>query len=103
MLRRVEGLSETEIFDQAIEAHATDVQVEEDGNILVYTKPNQIAATAQTLSRKLGLEVRSSDLVWDPKEETKVEIGSTDVIDAFLDRIQDDPAVQGIYLNTSQP
>ncbi len=99
----VEGLSETEIFDQAIEAHATDVRVEEGGNIVVYTEPNQTAATAQTLSNMLGLKVQSSDLVWDPKDETKVEVESPDVLDAFLDRIHDDPAVQVVYLNANQP
>jgi len=103
VFEKVKGLSETEIFDQAIEAHATDVQVEEDDNIVVYTEPNQTAATAQTLSNNLGLKVQSSDLVWDPKEETKVEMETTEALDAFLDRIQDDPAVQGIYLNASKP
>ncbi len=103
MFEKAKGLSETEIFDQAIEAHATDVQVEEDGNVVVYTELNQTAATAQTLSNNLGLKVQSSGLVWDPKEETKVEMETTEALDAFLDRIQDDPAVQGIYLNASKP
>jgi len=102
VFEKAKGLSETEIFDQAIEAHATDVQVEEDGNVVVYTEPNQTAATAQTLSNNLGLKVQSSGLVWDPKEETKVEMETTEALDAFLDRIQDDPAVQGIYLNASK-
>ena len=96
------GLSESEIFDKAIEAAATDVQVEEDGTVFVYTKPNQTKATAQTLSDVLGLKVQSSDLVWDPKEDTRVEVDSMDELEAFLDRIQKDPSVQGVYMNTAQ-
>ena len=96
-------LSETEVFDKAIEAEATDVFVEEDGSLVVYTEPHQTKATAQTLSDKLRLKVQSSELVWDPKEETKVEVDSADVLEAFLDRIHDDPSVQGVYVNANQP
>ena len=103
VFEKVKGLDETEVFDKAIEAEATDVMMEEDGSLVVYAAPHQTTAIAQNLSDMLGLRVQSSDLVWDPKEETKVEVDSADVLEAFLDRIQDDPSVQGIYLNADQP
>ena len=96
---RAERLSEMEIFNRAIEAEATDVKVEEEGNVVVYTEPNQTMATAQTLSDTLGLKVQSSDLVWDAKEETRVEVEDVEELEAFLERVQEDASVQGVYVN----
>ena len=100
---KAKDLSELEVFDKAIEAHATDVLLEEDGNVVVYTEPDQTKATAQTLSEMLGLKVQSSDLVWNPKDGTKVKVDSADALEAFLDRIQEHPSVQGVYVNANEP
>ena len=102
VFEKVNGLSESEIFDKAVEAEATDVRVEEGGEVVVYTEPNRTKATAQRLEGGLRLKVQSSDLVWDAKQETKVEVESADELEAFLERVQEDASVQGVYTNTNQ-
>ena len=102
VFEKANGLNESEIFDKAIEAHATDVLVEEDGNVVVYTEPNQTKAAAQMLEEVLGLKVQTSDLVWEAKEETKVEVGNSEGVEEFLEKVQEDGSVQGVYVNYDQ-
>ncbi len=87
VFEKANGLSESEIFDKAIEAHATDVLVEGDGNVVVYTEPSRTKAAAQRLEKVLGLKVQTSDLVWAPREETKVEVEDTEGVEEFLERV----------------
>ena len=99
VLRNPNGMEETEIFDQAIEAGAIDVETGEDGAIVVSTESSQTTAIANILRQTTDLEVNSSDIVWDPKEDMMVDVSSRDGLDAFLERIQDISSVQDVYMN----
>lgn len=101
ILENPEGMGEEKILDAVIEAGAIDVEVREGGNVLVWTEPSQTIATAQALSQSLGLKVEDSDIVWEPKAETMVDMDPTDNLTEFLNRLHDDPCVQGVYLNAS--
>lgn len=79
-----EGISEGEIFDQAVEAGAIDVQTEEDGKLVVYTETSHTTAVADTLATSSGLKVESSDIVWVPKEDMMVDVESPQTIEYFL-------------------
>ena len=79
-----ESMSEEEIFDQAIEAGAIDVQMEEDGKVVVFAEYSQTKAVADALAASSGLEVVSSDIIWDPKEDMMVDVASPDILDGFL-------------------
>ena len=84
VFERVEGIGEEEVLEQAIEAGALDVEVEEDGKILVYTEPGQTTSTAGTMAASMGLKVESSDLIWEPKPEMSVDVESPDVLMSFI-------------------
>ena len=78
------SMSEEEIFDRAIEAGAIDVQMEEDGKVIVFAEYSQTMAVADTLAASLGLDVVSSDVIWDPKEDMMVDVSSPETLDGFL-------------------
>ena len=78
------SMIEEEIFDRAIEAGAIDVQMEEDGKVIVFAEYSQTAAVADALAASSGLEVVSSDIIWDPKEDMMVDVASPDILDGFL-------------------
>ena len=98
-------LSVDEVLDEAIEAGAEDVEVDEDGSVVLWTEANQTTAAAEALQKSLNLKVESSDIIWDANEETKVPLESESVAKSlwsFIDAIKDDPTVQGIYANVAQ-
>ena len=78
------SMTEEEIFDQAIEAGAIDVQMEEDGKVVVFAEYSQTTAVADALAASSGLEVVSSDIIWDPKEDMMVDVASPEILDGFL-------------------
>ena len=78
------GIGEGEIFDQAVEAGAIDVQTEEDGKLVVYTEPNHTTAVADKMATFSGLNVQSLNIIWDPKEDMMVDGGSPEMLDSFL-------------------
>ena len=79
-LVKLEAISDEEILEQAIEAGALDVETDEDGKtVVVYTDPSQITKVAEALTAALKLEIESSDIVWDAKDDTKVNIQSSDL------------------------
>ena len=114
VFQRSSVVKDTEIFDRAIEAGATDVEIDED-DIVVCTEPSQLTAVANTLAQALGSEAKSSDIIWDPKEDMAVDIRSPELFRGFLgtkagsryitvadlstDRIYDDSSVQDVYTN----
>lgn len=79
-------LTEEDVFDQAIEAGATDIKLDEEGNIEIFTEPAQTMAAARALSGELGIDVKSSDIVWDPKEDSMVQAEDPDRLSSFLGR-----------------
>jgi transcriptional/translational regulatory protein YebC/TACO1 len=99
------GLGIDEVLDEAIEAGAEDVEVDEEGGIVVWTEPNRTTAAAEALQRSHGLKVESSDIIWDANEDTKVQLEDEDAVKAlssFVEALQDNPNVQGVYANVAQ-
>ena len=84
VLEGSKDIGEEEILDQAIEAGAIDVQMEDDGKIVVYAESTQTTAVAESLAKSSGLKVESADIVWYPKEDMMVDLALPEMIDGFL-------------------
>ena len=79
-----QGIEEDKIFDQAIEAGAIDIQMEDDGKVVVYAESTQTTAVADALAMSSGLKLERLDIVWDPKEDMMVDVESPEMLDSFL-------------------
>jgi len=91
-----------EILDEAIEAGAEDVDTNSDGNVVVWTEPGKTTSTANTIAEKLKMRVQSSDIIWDPNDDTKVQLESTESVKELvelIDELQEVSGIQGIYIN----
>ena len=115
-------MSAEDVFDAAIEAGAIDGEEGEEGDFVVSTEPPETAAVAQRMGKVNGLRVLSSEIVWAPKEESRVEEGRSDLLGDFvgmhssrcfqarniggakevLDKLEEDASVQSIYLNVNR-
>ncbi|KAH0543338.1 hypothetical protein FGG08_002294 [Glutinoglossum americanum] len=119
-----------DVFDDAVEAGAEDVDADKDGNIVVrrsqdqigtsrlevadrrilkfpqiFTEPTKTISVATTLAQKRRLKILDSNIIWDANEDTKVNLETPRSLQELLDLIenlQEDPSVQGIYLNAAQ-
>ena len=104
VFERVEGLGPDEILDEAVEAGATDIEEDEEGRVVVYTEPSGTKSAAERLIAAKGLKLESSDIIWDPNQDTMVELNSEkDVqnLDNFLQAVHEEPSVQNVYLNVA--
>lgn len=101
-----EGTGVDEVFEQAIEVGALDVLEGDEGRIIVFTEPNEVKSAGETISTSLGLDIVSSEIIWDPNEETQVPLEHEETandICRFIDELQQHEAsVQGIYMNATQ-
>ncbi|KAL2067779.1 hypothetical protein VTL71DRAFT_15875 [Oculimacula yallundae] len=96
-----------EVLDEAIEAGAEDVELDDGGSIVVWTEPSKTTAAAEALLKSHGLKVESADIIWDANEDTKVPLAKEDSdavkgLGTLISEMRENPNVQGIYANISQ-
>ncbi|ESZ97196.1 hypothetical protein SBOR_2452 [Sclerotinia borealis F-4128] len=99
------NLGVDDVMDEAIEAGAEDLEVDDDGNLIVWTEPNMVTAARDALQKKFDIKIRSSDIVWDPNEDTNLPVDegeATVKLSAFIEAARDNSDVQGIYANVVQ-
>lgn len=99
------NLGVDDVMDEAIEAGVDDLEVDEDGNIVVWTEPNMVTVAGDALQKKFDIKIGNSDIVWDPNEDTNVPVDageSTDKLIAFIESTRDHADVQAIYANVVQ-
>lgn len=106
ILENKEGLNSDEALEAALEAGAIDVAEDEDGRVVIWTEPAETRAVGDAISTALDVQIATSEIIWDPNEETKVGVSSEDAAEelaSFVDKMNDREAtVQSISLNVSQ-
>ncbi|KAI1844120.1 hypothetical protein JX265_013775 [Neoarthrinium moseri] len=99
--KAAEGQDFDDMFMQAVEAGAEDVEQDDDGNVVVWTQPAATHQTAQALSVALDAEIVTSDIIWKPTADTVKlddEAAAAQLGD-FLAAVRDNDDVQAIYAN----
>lgn len=96
-LIRVSGTGE-EIEMKIIDSGALDFQ-EEDGGILVYTKPNELFNIRKALEEQ-GIKIISAELSLEPKETLKITDKKTaESILKLMDELENSDDVSKVYSN----
>lgn len=91
-----------DMLDDCIELGAEDMEVDEEGNVVVWCQPNQTMQVAKGGTEKFGVKVLNSDIIWSPNEETKSAVGSTEDVQLLADftsALVELPEVQAVYCN----
>ncbi|KAK3368144.1 transcriptional regulator-domain-containing protein [Podospora didyma] len=100
-----ETVPDTDIMDYAIEAGAEDIEYDDEGNTIVWTETSQTSTISKEVANKFGLQVLSSDVVWCPNPDTKVEINNSKDLPKFIDMLQtlrEHPEVQSVWSNVTK-
>ncbi|UPK90475.1 hypothetical protein LCI18_001410 [Fusarium solani-melongenae] len=100
------GPSLSDVLDEAIEHDGLeDVEELPEGDFLVWTQPNTLAAITEAVSKKFELEVLDSDIVWAPNEDTMVSVDKSaevESLDLLFNGLKEHPEVKAIYANVRQ-
>ncbi len=68
-------VDEEEVMETVLEAGALDLELEQDErSLLVYTEPTQTASVAQTLAALLGFTLKTYEIIWMARPESRVII-----------------------------
>ncbi|GAM83741.1 hypothetical protein ANO11243_017310 [Dothideomycetidae sp. 11243] len=106
ILESKDGLDADDSLEAALEAGALDVEEDEDGKIVVLTEPTEVRAVADSISRRLGTQISSSEIVWLPNEDTAVPLQDAEtaaIFSKFVDDLhENDATVQGVYMNITR-
>jgi transcriptional/translational regulatory protein YebC/TACO1 len=97
--------SADDILDEVIEAGGEDIEMNSEGNVVVYTDPTTTSSTANSITKLTGLTPLSSDITYLPNKETTVEVDSEENVKGlgqFVSDLQEDTSVQGVYVNAVQ-
>ena len=79
-ISELEAVDEEKILEAAFEAGALDVEVIK-GKTIVYTDPAQTGEVSEALEGPLQLKLESAELIWEPKEDTKIEFDSLQTVE----------------------
>ncbi|KAM0711318.1 hypothetical protein Q7P35_002058 [Cladosporium inversicolor] len=101
-----DGVGLDEAMDPALEAGATDIDVLEDDCVVVFTTPEDTTTVGEAVSSALGLSIKTSDIFWDPNEDTKTVVPNDDAAEnlaMFMDAmVESESTVHAISMNVAQ-
>lgn len=96
-----EGMADDDAFDVAVDAGAEDV-IAEDGKLIVFTAPTETKVIAEKVASNPALEIESSEIIYDPIEDTKSDVDADenlDLLKIFADRVQEESGLLAMYTN----
>ncbi|KAF2742929.1 DUF28-domain-containing protein [Sporormia fimetaria CBS 119925] len=102
IFHKKDGVGADEVLEPALEAGVLDVTEDEQGRVIVYTEPADTTTTAESLSQTLAMEIAESEIIYDPNEDTKVDVendAEAEQLSKFLDDVQEIAGVQAVYTN----
>jgi YebC/PmpR family DNA-binding regulatory protein len=96
-----DGVDADEVALLAIDAGATNVEVEED-EIVVTTQPAELSQVADHL-RQAGITIQESDIEYVPQATIDVERNQAEKVLKLLEALEDLDDVQSVYTNARFP
>ena len=104
-MEKKEGLNADDYLDQAIEAGAIDITIDDKDRLVVFTDPSETKSVGVGFSELSGLTIEELEIIWDPNPDTLVEVqdkSQAKDLESLLGSLREDPSVQDIYLNATE-
>ncbi|KAJ5330827.1 hypothetical protein N7476_000610 [Penicillium atrosanguineum] len=100
-----EGVNADDYLDQAIEAGAIDIIMDEKKRLVVFTDPSETKSVGEAFSKLSGLTLEELEIFWDPNPDTLVDVQDEEQLKGLEDLVstlREDHTVQDIYMNSIQ-
>lgn len=92
------GISEDDILMAALDAGATDVEIDEEVEVLM--EPDKLEAVEKALA-DIGLNVTDAEVVMQPQNTVDVDGGDQEKLEKLLDALEDNDDVQSVFHNAN--
>lgn len=100
IVSKPKALGSGALFDIAVEAGATDVELGNEESPVLYTEPEAISEVSARLSdSEHSLQVESAEMVWHPLEDTMTDDPGGNVLSNLLYQFHEVLGVQEVFLN----
>ncbi|KAL9106808.1 MAG: hypothetical protein Q9227_008230 [Pyrenula ochraceoflavens] len=103
VFQKADGIGTDTVLEQAIDAGALEVDLDEEGRLVVETEPDRgtLGNVARAIQESFQLQLESSDIIYDPVPETTVDLDESEysIVESLVDMIQEDSSVQDVFLN----
>lgn len=104
-MEKKDGLNVDDYLDQAIEAGAMDLVMDDKERLVVFTDPSETKRVGEAFSKLSGLTIEELEIFWDPNPDTLVDVQDEEQVkdlEDLLSSLRDDHTVQDIYMNSTQ-
>ncbi|HPZ72448.1 MAG: YebC/PmpR family DNA-binding transcriptional regulator [Bacillota bacterium] len=92
------GISEDDILMAALDAGATDVEIDEEVEVLM--EPDKLEAVEKALA-DIGLSVTDAEVVMQPQNTVDVDGDDQEKLEKLLDALEDNDDVQSVFHNAN--
>lgn len=92
------GISEDDILMAALDAGATDVEIDEEVEVLM--EPDKLEAVEKALA-DIGLNVTDAEVVMQPQNTVDVDGDDQEKLEKLLDALEDNDDVQSVFHNAN--
>lgn len=92
------GISEDDILMAALDAGATDVEIDEEVEVLM--EPDKLEAVEKALA-DMGLSVTDAEVVMQPQNTVDVDGDDQEKLEKLLDALEDNDDVQSVFHNAN--
>ncbi|KAF2771595.1 YebC-like protein [Teratosphaeria nubilosa] len=102
---RKEGVDGESAVEAALEAGATDVEVDGEGRAVLACETGDVKAVGEGVGAALGLQVVREEILWEANEETRVEVRDArhaEELIKVLDELLEDASVRGVVMNVKR-
>jgi transcriptional/translational regulatory protein YebC/TACO1 len=104
-MEKKEGANVDDYLDQAIEAGAMDITMDEKERLVVFTDPSETKSVGEAFAKLSGLVIEELEIFWDPNPDTLVDVQDEEHLkdlEDLVSTLREDHTVQDIYMNSTQ-
>jgi Uncharacterized conserved protein len=104
-MEKKEGTNVDDYLDQAIEAGAMDITMDEKERLVVFTDPSETKSVGEAFAKLSGLVIEELEIFWDPNPDTLVDVQDEEHLkdlEDLVSTLREDHTVQDIYMNSTQ-
>ena len=105
VMEKKEGLNADDYLDQAIEAGAMDITMDDQNRLVLFTDSSETKSVGEIFSKETGLTIEELEIIWDPNPDTLIEVQDefqANSLEDLLSSLRDYPGVQEIYVNATK-
>ncbi|KAI9711277.1 MAG: hypothetical protein M1820_002264 [Bogoriella megaspora] len=100
-----DGTNSEAALEAVLDYNILDIYDDDQGRIIMLTEPNETFAVIEALGKAHGLQPESSEIIWEPNEDTMAKLedeAAAEALEKFIDAVEEVSGVQGVHTNVQR-